>query len=198
MSKAKTAVLAIGLIAVVAVAFVGASSYVADKSSDSGSSAAGCGGHSQAMAADSQTKSGCSGPASASKSCPTAKVSAADHKGCAAAASCPMSKAGCSKTCGSKSAKTAKIESIEQREGKTVVLTGRYVCGTCELGLEGRSGECQPAFKTKDGKNYLLSSNNLSQRLRAEARDKDVEISSRVRKLDGVKYLEVEVIRGAS
>jgi hypothetical protein len=108
-----------------------------------------------------------------------------------------MSKADCSKACGGKSTKTAKIESIGDREGKTVVLAGRYVCGTCELGVGGED-ECQPAFRTKDGKNYLLSKNNLSDRLRADAREKDVEIVSRVKKLDGVKYLEVEAIRAAS
>lgn len=160
MSRVKVSVFVIGLIAVVAIAFMGASSFVSSSAKDAGSSAAG-------------------------------------EKGCAVSSSCPMSKTDCAKTCGGKSTKTAKIETIGEREGKTVVLSGRYVCGTCDLGVAG-DGECQPAFKTKDGKNYLLSKNDLSEKLRADARDKDVEIESRVKKLDGKKCLEVEAIRAAS
>lgn len=199
MSRVKTAVLAAGLIAVVAVAFVGASSFVASSSKDSGSASSGCGGHDHAVAATSLAASGCgqTQAASGSKTCASGKVSAASDKGCAVS-SCPLSKAGCSTPCGSKPSKTAKIESIDNREGDVVVMKGRYVCGTCELGLKAADGGCQPAFQTKDGKNYLLSKNNLSEKLRAEAREKDVEISSRVRKLSGVKYLEVEAVRAAS
>lgn len=195
MSRVKASVLIIGLIAVVAVAFVGASSYVGSSSKDSGKAVTGCGSHEEAAAT--QAESGCAGTKTASKVAATAQTSTAADKGCPVS-SCPMSKSGCAKTCGSKSTKTAKIESIEDREGKTFVLTGRYVCATCDLGAASKNGKCQPAFQTKEGKNYLLSKNNLSEQLRGEARDKDVEISSRVRKLDGVRYLEVEAIRAAS
>jgi hypothetical protein len=46
-----------------------------------------------------------------------------------------------------------------------------------------------------------LTRNNLSNRLHElheTAKDKDVEIVTRVRKLDGVKYLEVEAVRDLS
>jgi hypothetical protein len=185
MSRAKASVLAIGLLAVVAVAFVGASSYVSStKSYDSTSMSCDTRGDAQAAASQS------------SGSCPRASGVTAntDKKNCPMSASCPKT-ARCSKSCGAKSTKTAKVESIEAIEGEVFTLTGRYVCGSCELGIgEG----CQPAFKTTDGKNYLLSRNNLSKKLREEARDTNVEIVSRVKKYDGVKYLEVEAVRAAS
>jgi hypothetical protein len=98
-------------------------------------------------------------------------------------------------SCGGKASKTASIESVPYREGKTIVLAGHYVCGHCELGI---SDGCQPGFQTKDGKNYLLIKNNLSNELRGTARDKDVEIVTRVKRANGVKYLEVEAIRSLS
>lgn len=185
MSKAKVSLLVIGLVAVIAVAFVGAQSYVSStRSADQASAACETSADTHAAVAKS------------SGTCPSASAVTAsgDKKDCPMAASCPSS-ARCSKTCGAKTAKTAAIESIDDAEGKTYTLTGRYVCGACDLGV---GKECQPAFKTVDGKNYLLSKNNLSQKLREDARDKDVEIVTRVKKYDGVKYLEVEAVRAAS
>jgi len=117
-------------------------------------------------------------------------ASAGTHKDCGT-----TSAGTCAKPCGPKAAKTAGIESINEREGERIVLAGHYACGYCDLGV---SDSCQPGFQTKDGKNYLLVRNNLSKELKTAARDKDVEIVTRVKKLDGVKYLEVEVVRHAS
>ena len=195
MSKVKASVLVIGLFAVIAVAFVGASSYVASSSQNPDPVSMGCDDRVGARSMTSYSAGTCSGVKSASKSCSVARASADEGKRCSVSASCPMAKTGCSKSCGGKSSKAAKIESIKEREGKTLVLVGRYVCGTCQLGV---GGDCQPAFQTTDGKNYLLARNNLSKKLRAEWRGKDVEVVSRVRKFDGVKYLEVEVVRAAS
>ncbi len=179
MSGVRASVLLIGLFAVAVVVLVGASD-VARSSEKSGVKSACCAKNAGAQAATSH------------ESCPKASASTDAGKGCPMSSS--HSKGGCSQTC-AKPSKTADVESIRHREGKTVVLAGRYVCGTCELGV---GDDCQPAFRTADGKNYLLIRNNLSQQLRNDARDKDVEIVSRVKKLDGVKYLEVEVVRTAS
>ena len=73
-----------------------------------------------------------------------------------------------------------------------MVLTGRYVCGYCDLGV---SEKCQAAFRTSDGKNYLLVKNNFTKELKQTARNNDVEIVTHVEKFDGVKYLEVDVVR---
>jgi hypothetical protein len=119
-----------------------------------------------------------------------------------AAASCPMTtaKAGsdCARSCsksactGKKAGKTASITPIEGREGTRMVLAGRYVCGYCDLGV---SEKCQAAFRTTDGKHYLLAKNNLTKELKQTARSTDVEIVTHVEKYEGVKYLEVDVVR---
>ena len=193
MSRAKASVLFVGLFALAAVSFVGTIGVAKSSSGESGIMAAACEGQSCAQAATSHASgSGCAKTARSSGSCPMASSSVDAGKGC------PMSSAdskACARTCGSKPSKTAKVETIKDREGSTLVLTGRYVCGHCELGV---GEDCQPAFRTTDGKNYLLMKNNLSKQLRSDARDKDVEIVSRIKKLDGVKYLEVEVVRAAS
>ncbi len=118
------------------------------------------------------------------------------------AAACPGSAAlagsGCAKSCSKsscaakKAGSTASLAPIPDREGSRIVLTGRYVCGSCDLGV---SESCQAAFRTSDGKSYLLVKNNLSNELKETARDKDVEIVTRVQKYNGVKYLEVDIVR---
>jgi hypothetical protein len=188
MSKAKLLFLVIGLVAAGAVVFTGANRLAAMSSTGSDLKTAAC-----ESGAHSKTTSSC--PASAraktagvAEKCPIASSCA----GAGAGKSCSVSS---SMSCGGKASKTASIETVPYREGKRVVLAGHYVCGHCELGV---SDGCQPGFQTKDGKNYLLIKNNLSSELRSSARDKDVEIVTRVRKLNGVKYLEVEVIRNVS
>jgi hypothetical protein len=193
MSRAKASVLLVGLFALAAVSLVGAIDVAKSSSGDSGMMAGACEEHACAQAASSRTSgSGCATTMKSTGSCPMASASADAGK------ACPMSSAdskACPRTCGTKPSKTAKVESIKKREGETLVLTGRYVCGHCDLGV---GEDCQPAFRTTDGKNYLLMKNNLSKQLRSDARETDVEIVSRIKKLDGVKYLEVEVVRAAS
>jgi hypothetical protein len=131
-------------------------------------------------------------------------ASSCDKSSCTktAAAACPASaaKAGadCAKSCskssctGKKTGSSASLAPIPDREGTRIVLTGRYVCGYCDLGL---SETCQAGFRTADGKNYLLVTNNLSKELKQAARSTDVEIVTRVQKYGGVKYLEVDIVR---
>src|SRR5262245_15936262 len=104
--------------------------------------------------------------------------------------------AGAGKSCGSavetagaegcsKSTKTAAaaVDAVPYRENKRLVLTGSYECGHCGLGA---TAECSPMFKTADGKVYpLLDSERVSQ-LRDDNASKNVEISTVVKKVDGV------------
>ncbi len=200
MSRSKLSLVIVGAIAAAGIVFAGANLLVAS-SSDDGTSGS-CASSAQAKVASSTASASCSKMAScavssscaktagASSGCPSKTASAGDHK------ACPTTSSGdCSKPCGPKAAKTASVETIGEREGARVVLVGHYACGHCDLGV---SDACQPAFQTKDGKNYLLSRNNLSKELKVSARNTDVEIVTSVKKLDGVKYLEVEVVRHAS
>jgi hypothetical protein len=69
-----------------------------------------------------------------------------------------------------------------------VVLTGAYACGHCTL---QKTEECSPMFKTADGKIYpLLKSGQVSE-LKG-AKGKNVEVAGSVKKLNGVKFIDVK------
>ena len=186
MTRSRLSLLLVGAIAAAGIVFAGANLLVASSGDDG--SAGSCASADKAKTASS-CAAGYTKTADASGGCP-AMSAAGTHK------ACPTSSSGaCTQPCGPKAAKTASVESIGEREGAKVVLVGHYACGHCDLGLDGG---CQPAFQTKDGKNYLLVRNNLSKELKAAARESDVEIVTRVKKLEGAEYLEVEVVRHAS
>jgi hypothetical protein len=84
--------------------------------------------------------------------------------------------------------KTAAVDVVPYREDKRLVLTGSYECGHCGMGV---TPECSPMFKTVDGKVYPLWNSNRVASLR-EDDDKNVEIATVVKKVDGVKYLDVK------
>lgn len=190
MSRTKLSLLIIGVIAAAGLVLTGANYLVTSSTDQSAATATSCESGAKAKTASSCPVSSCTKSAQASTSCATMKsAQAGGGKSCTASSSCM-------KSCEGKATKTASVETIDKREGARVVLLGHYVCGRCELGVSDAS--CQPAFQTKDGKNYLLVKNNLTNELRSGARDNDVEIVTRVKKLDGAKYLEVEVVRQPS
>jgi hypothetical protein len=121
-----------------------------------------------------------------------AAVAAGGDACCKSGAAATASKEACKEVCDE--AKTAAVlkaavDELPYRENKRVVLTGAYVCGSCQLHVtEG----CSPLFKTADGKVYPLIQNPEATRLRQADAGKGVEIASTVKKLDGVKYLEVK------
>jgi hypothetical protein len=98
--------------------------------------------------------------------------------------------AGMSGTC-EKSTQTAaaSVDAIPYREDKRLVLTGVYECGHCEVGA---TAECTPMFKTADGKVYPLWNSDRVSALRNDKTTKNVEIATVVKKVDGVKYLDVK------
>ena len=190
MSKVKVSFLVVGLLAVAAIvlAIVGTGHLNASSTVTSDITTA------SADAGDAKTSSlPCAG--GDKKACPsgTAAANAGGNKkacGSSCSTACPASS-----SCGTKQAKTASIEPISKREGERVVLVGHYVCGSCDLGV---SEKCAAAFQTKDGKNYLLTKNNLSKDLKVKACKSDVEIVTVVKKYEGKKYLQVETINPVS
>ena len=106
--------------------------------------------------------------------------------------------AGAGKSCGSavetagaEGSKTAAaaVDAVPYRENKRLVLTGSYECGHCGIGA---TAECSPMFKTADGKVYPLLDSERVSHLRDDNASKNVEISTVVKKVDGVKYLDVK------
>lgn len=110
----------------------------------------------------------------------------------AGAGSCDKSAktAGTAASC-DKSTKTAAaaVDAIPYRESKRLVLTGTYECGHCGIGA---TAECAPMFKTADGKVYPLWNSEHVSTLRNDKAAKTVEIATLVKKVDGVKYLDVK------
>jgi hypothetical protein len=114
----------------------------------------------------------------------------------AASASGSCDKSAAVKTAGAtgsceKSTKTAAaaVDEVPYRESKRLVLTGTYECGHCGIGA---TAECAPMFKTADGKVYPLWNSERVSTLRNDKEVKNVEIATVVKKVDGVKYLDVK------
>lgn len=134
-------------------------------------------------------KSSCSKTVKASCS---AKVSA---KGCSASCkgACSGEKA-CCKSAAAKmkvkriAAVKAVVSDLPYNESKRLVLTGHYVCGKCQL---EKFESCQALFKTNDGEIYPLVSNSKVKKLRMMKSSDGFQITTRVKRLDGIKYLEV-------
>jgi hypothetical protein len=141
------------------------------------------------------TMAGCDKGAAtaAGSSCPKgAAVAAGSDACCKAGAVNTAAKEACKETCdhaNTASAFKGAVDELPYAESKRVVLTGAYVCGHCNLQVtEG----CSPMFKTADGKVYPLIKNPESAKLRAANGGNGVEIATTVKKIGGVKYLEVK------
>ena len=114
--------------------------------------------------------------------------------------------AGAGSCCESKSVKTAAIEGCDAEtasakhavdtlpysENRRVVLAGTYECGHCALNL---TEDCSPMLKTADGKIYPLMDNARVEAMRAAKCENGVEVSGLVRKISGVKVIEVKSYR---
>ncbi len=149
--------------------------------------AAGVNGSTVAAGSGSCCESKSAGAAAGATSCDKAAAmhtAGAGHSCDAAAKTAGMS--GCDK---SMQTAAAAVDAIPYREDKRLVLTGVYECGHCEVGV---SEECTPMFKTADGKIYPLWNSNRVSALRNDKTTKNVEIATVVKKVDGVKYLDVK------
>jgi hypothetical protein len=112
---------------------------------------------------------------------------AASGKSCDSA----VKTAGAAGSCEKTSMTTAAVDVVPYREDKRLVLTGSYECGHCGIGA---TAECSPMFKTVDGKVYPLWNSDRVASLRKDE-DKNVEIATVVKKVDGVKYLDVKSVK---
>jgi len=80
------------------------------------------------------------------------------------------------------------VDEMPYKENKRVTLAGSYACGHCDL---AKTEDCSPMLKTTDGKIYPLLQNARASELK-DAEGKNVEVSGTVKKVDGVKFLEVK------
>jgi hypothetical protein len=87
--------------------------------------------------------------------------------------------------------KTA-VDDLPYAENRRVVLAGSYACGHCALGV---TEECAPMLKTADGKVYPMINSARVDAMRAAKLANGVEVSGLVKKLDGVKYIDVKSYR---
>jgi len=126
-----------------------------------------------------QSASACTRSAAASACCATSgKAAVAGY-----------SKDACSDKAAAKSAALSEIvDEIPYREAKRLVVAGTMECGSCTY---QKTSTCAPLVKTEDGKVYPLVKNHMIKRMRQEKTEQGFELSTRVRKIDGVKYLEV-------
>jgi hypothetical protein len=81
-------------------------------------------------------------------------------------------------------------DNIPYRVNTRVVMTGTYMCGSCDLGA---IDQCQAFLKTADGQLYpLLQNKNVKKMYQMhKSGEKDFKVTARVAKQGGAKYLDV-------
>jgi hypothetical protein len=159
------------------------------------------GGAGDVAACDGKTKTASAQAPACTKTASAAKVSAAS----AGTSSCTKTKTAsaastCSETaqaaCCAKMAKQAHYtqvkktaDNIPYRVNTRVVMTGVYTCGSCDLGA---TDKCQAFLKTADGLYPLTHNKNVKAMYKLhKSGEKDFEITARVTKQGGAKYLDV-------
>ena len=80
------------------------------------------------------------------------------------------------------------VDEMPYKENKRVTLAGSYACGHCTL---QKTEDCSPMLKTADGKIYPLLENARASELK-DIEGKNVEVSGTVKKVEGVKFLQVK------
>ncbi|HEX6790075.1 MAG TPA: hypothetical protein VF247_02080 [Candidatus Krumholzibacteria bacterium] len=153
-------------------------------------SSEGCTAHMSTVAASSEGAGHSATMMAGGDGCAKGSAAAAGNKEAACCDSKTASAAGSGEKCSS--AKTAslkgKVDELSYREGKRIVLAGSYACGHCTL---QKTEDCSPMFKTADGKVYPLLQNNHAKEMRGDE-GKNLEVSGTVKKVDGVKVIEVK------
>jgi hypothetical protein len=83
------------------------------------------------------------------------------------------------------------VDQLPYRENRKVVMSGKLLCGKCDLGA---FAECQPLLKTAEGKIYPLAHGLQVKAMRKTGAD-SYEVSSQIKKIDGVKFLDVRAFK---
>jgi hypothetical protein len=166
-------------------------SECASKMSAQQASASGCAAK-QASVVTADTKGQATGATVASNQhagCGSATMAMAGGEGCGAKAT-NASAHGEESCCAATKTASLKglVDEMPYKENKKVTLAGAYACGHCTL---AKTEDCSPMFKTADGKIYPLFKNARSSALK-DMEGKNIQISGSVKKVDGVKYLEVK------
>lgn len=122
--------------------------------------------------------------------CGSATMAMAGGEGCGAHATKTAAAHGEDACCAAGKTASLKglVDEMPYKENKKVNLAGSYACGHCTL---AKTEDCSPMFKTADGKVYPLFKNSRSSALK-ELEGKNIQVSGSVKKVDGVKYLEVK------
>jgi hypothetical protein len=134
---------------------------------------------------------GCS--ATAAKTASASSCSKATVAGCPKAGKRTACGASCAKACCDAEAKHAAalkkiVDEIPYGERRRVVVAGSIECGSCTYKA---TTSCQPLLKTTDGKVYPLMRSGMVKKMRKSGAT-SVTVSSSVRRVDGVKYLDVK------
>lgn len=153
-----------------------------------------------ASACDGKNKSASTASA-CTRSASAAKVAAASAggSGCTRTktASAACTKSAAHSACCAKSAQQAHYaqvkkvaDNIPDRLNSRVVVTGVYVCGSCDL---GKIDKCQAFLKTAGGQLYPMTHSKSVKEMHRlhKSGSNDFEITARVTKEGGAKYLDV-------
>jgi len=76
---------------------------------------------------------------------------------------------------------------LPYRENSRVVLAGTYKCGSCDLSV---TDKCQAFLETANGQLYPLDMNAMAKAM-YKSSSKEFEVTGRVIKMGGTKYLDV-------
>ena len=136
------------------------------------------------------TSTACTKTASAAKVSATAGTESTCASACASSSKCCKGQAcECAKKTRQAYYSSVKevADDIPYRENTRLVVTGTYTCGMCDLGT---TKTCVAFIKTTDGKTYPLVK-SCGMKGMCKSKSKDLEITGRVKKEGGVKFLDV-------
>jgi len=109
---------------------------------------------------------------------------------------CEKGTASAARTCPLKASRRASAigaiaTPIPYHDAKRMVLSGQYVCGRCTL---QKLDFCQGFLKTTDGNLYPLLMNGMAREM-MKKRSKQLKVVAQVRKVQGVKFLDVKAFK---
>ncbi len=191
----KFTVISAAVVAVAGLAFAASGSGLAwacdgNQTADAKTASAACSATKTASAACSATKTAsaaCSATKTASSSsCSFSTSSYASANRCKSSGKAAV--AGYSKKAENDNAALKElVDEIPLANNKRLVVTGAMECGKCTAKT---TASCAPLFKTTDGKTYPLWKSSMVKNMQKDSAS-EYEVSTRVKKVNGIKYLDV-------